>query len=96
MAISPESKMNTPDRVLKLKVKDGEKPKNSIGNTDPRLFTGDNKLHAIMDQQTTLWHLKYEMGDVPQPLKCQFTSFKMLKQHADEYFATRNIEVVQA
>lgn len=94
MALSEESKMATPDRVLTLRVMDGEKPKSSTGNTDPRLFTGDNKLHAVMDTQTTLWKLKYDQGDVPQPLKCQFTSLKMLKQHAREYYKTRNIEIV--
>lgn len=95
MAISPESKMRTPDRVLTLKPKDGKKAKDTLGNLDPRLFNGENKLHAVMDTQTTLWKLKYEMGSVPEPLKCSFTSFKALRQHAEEYFNKRNIEITE-
>lgn len=95
MAISPESKMRTPDRVLVIKPMDGKKPKDVLGNTDPRLFSGENKLHAIMDTQTTLWKLSYEMGNIPQPLKCQFTSFKALRQHAEEYYNKRNIIITE-
>lgn len=87
--------MRSPDRILVLKTIDGEKPLSSKGLVDPRLFTGENKLHAVMDMQTTLWHLKYDQGIVPPPLKCQFTSFKMLRQHATEYFRSRNIEIVE-
>ena len=95
MAISPESKMRSPDRILVLKVKDGQNPRTSKGVIDTRLFTGENKLHAVMDQQTTLWTLKYEQGGVPVPLQCSFTSFKALKAHADAYFNTRNIEITE-
>ena len=93
MAISPESKMRSPDRVLVLSIKDGTKAKNSIGNTDPRLLQGDNKLHAVMDQQNSLWHFKYDMGAVPEPLKCEFTSFRKLLEHAQAYYIKRNIEI---
>lgn len=79
------------DRILVLGVIDGTKPKNTIGLVDPRLFTGENKLHAVMDTQTTLWHLKYDSGVMPQPLKQQFTSFTKLYDHAVDYFAKRNI-----
>lgn len=95
MAISPESKMRTPDRILVLKIKDGEKPKNSTGNVDARLFKGENKLHGVMDTQTTLWKLKYDDGDIPPPLKGQFTNFKALKAHAEEYYRKRNIEIIE-
>lgn len=93
MAISPESKMRSPDRILVLSVIDGKKPLDSIGNSDKRLFTGENKLHAVMDTQTTLWALKYDMGAVPQPLRCSFTSFKSLRQHTEAYFNKRNVEI---
>lgn len=93
MGLSPESKMLTPDRVLELSIMDGKKPLDSIGNSDKRLFTGENKLHAVMDTQTTLWKLKYEMGAVPEQLKGEFTSFKALRQHAEQYFNKRNIEI---
>lgn len=95
MAISPESKMRSPDRVLVLKVIDDKKPLSSKGLVDPRLFSGENKLHAVMDQQTSLWHFKYDQGIVPPPLKCQFTSFKALRSHAEAYFRLRNIEIVE-
>jgi len=95
MAISPESKMRSPDRILVLKIIDDKKPLSSKGLVDSRLFTGDNKLHAVMDQQSALWSFKYDQGIVPAPLKCQFTSFKALKAHADLYFASRNIEIVE-
>lgn len=95
MAISPESKLRSPDRVLMLKTIDNKKPLSSKGLVDPRLFTGENRLHAIMDTQTCMWKFKYDQGIVPPPLKCNFTSFKALLQHAREYFGTRNIEIVE-
>ena len=93
--ISPESKMRSPDRILVLKTIDDKKPLSSKGIVDPRLFTGENKLHAIMDIQTSLWRFKYDQGIVPPPLKCQFTSFTALKKHAEDYFRTRNIEIIE-
>ena len=91
--ISPESKMRSKDRILVLSIADNKKPKSSIGNTDPRLFDGANKLHAVMDDQSCLWHFKYEMGGVPEALKCEFTSFKKLLEHAQSYYTKRNIEI---
>lgn len=93
MAISPESKMKSPDRVLVLTVMPGKKPLNTTGVADPRLFTGENKLHCIMDMETALWTFKYDMGIVPEPLKCKFTSFTAAKKYADSYYNPRNIEI---
>lgn len=93
MAISPESKMHTPDRILVLSVMEGKKPLNTLGAADPRLFSGENKLHAVMDTQTGLWYLKYDMGIVPPPLQGRFTSFDTLKKHAEVYYSQRNIEI---
>lgn len=93
MAISPESKMRSPDRILVLSIMDGKKPLNTLGAADPRLFNGENKLHALMDEQTTLWSFKYDMGNVPPPLQCKFTSFSALRRHAEEYYNKRNIEI---
>lgn len=87
------TKMRDSDRILVLSVIDGKAPRNTTGMVDTRLFTGENKLHAIMDTQTTLWSFKYDMGILPQPLKHKFTSFKILKKHAEDYFRTRNIEI---
>lgn len=91
--ISAESKMRAADRVLTLEMIDGKKTLSSTGLTDPRLFSGENKLHAIMDPETCLWALKYEMGGVPPVLKCQFTSFKALLKFAEQYYYTRNIRI---
>lgn len=93
MADSLESKMRSPDRVLVLSVIDGKAAKSSTGAIDNRLFTGGNKLHAIMDSQTTLWSFKYDDGLLPQSLKNRFTSFKHLLKHAEDYFKTRNVEI---
>ena len=87
--------MRSPDRILVLKVIDDKKPLSSKGLVDSRLFTGENQLHAKMDTQTSLWAFKYDQGIVPAPLKCQFTSFKALKAHADLYFRSRNIEIIE-
>lgn len=95
MAISPESKMKSPDRVLVLSVMEGKKPISTTGAADPRLFTGENKLHAIMDSATCLWRFKYDMGTVPEILKCSFTSFTALKKFAEQYYNKRNIEITE-
>lgn len=87
--------MRSPDRVLVLKVMDGKKAISTTGAADPRLFTGENKLHAVLDEQTTLWKMKYDMGIVPEPLKGTFTGFKALKKFAELYYAKRNIEIVE-
>src|ERR1700747_201647 len=96
--ISPESKMRSPDRVLKLEVIDGKKPLNSTGIVDPRLFKDGedaNKLHAVMDTETCLWSFRYEKGAIPPALKGNFTGFKALKKHADTYFEQRNVKITE-
>lgn len=93
--ISPESKLKSPDRILVLRVKEGLKPMSTTGAADPRLFTGENKLHAIMDTQTCLWRFKYDMGIVPEPLKGTFTNFTALKKFAESYYDKRNIEIIE-
>jgi hypothetical protein len=95
MADSPESKMRNPDRILVLSLIDGKAPKSSTGMIDPRLFTGENKLHAKMDVTTNFWYFQYDSGILPEPLKQRFTSFKMLLKHAEDYFKTRNLEIKQ-
>jgi hypothetical protein len=87
--------MQAPDRILILEPVDG-KPLDTRGIVDPRLFKdgeGGNKLHAVMDSETTLWTFKYEKGTVPPALKGSFTGFRALKKHADEYFKQRNIKI---
>lgn len=83
------------ERLLKLSVIDGTKPKSSTGLVDTRLFTGENHLRAIMDPETCLWYMRYDDGGLPTPLKQRFTSFNRLLQHAQAYFKGRNIKVEQ-
>lgn len=99
MAVSPESKMRSPDRILKLEPIDGKKPLSSTGLVDPRLFKDGedgNRLHAVMDTSTCLWSFKYEKGAVPPTLKDQkFTGFKKLRDFAEDYFGKRNIRITE-
>jgi hypothetical protein len=85
------TKMHSSDRVFRLTPIGDVKDTNGI--IDKRLFSGENKLHALMDTQTCLWSLKYEMGGLPNPLKQQFTSFSRLLTFVTEYFKRRNVEV---
>lgn len=84
------------DRILVLRPKEGEKAKSSTGLIDPRLFTGENKLHAIMDERSRMWYLKYEQGGLPPVLKgIRFTKFDFLLKYVSEYFKKRNIQIVE-
>lgn len=83
------------DRVLKLEVIDGKKPRTSTGLVDTRLFNNGGSLHAVMDNQTCLWTFKYDSGTLPPKMKQQFTSFSALKKFADQYFETRNLKIVE-
>lgn len=95
MKLSPseESKMRSSDRILILEAMDG-KPLNNSGIIDPSLFKeGGNKLHAVMDQETCLWTMRYERGVLPPNLKGSFTGFRALKKHVENYFKMRNIVI---
>jgi hypothetical protein len=59
------------------------------------LFTGENKLHAVYDDRTGMWHLHYEIGGLPGGLKGAWTQFSELEKHVRAYFKTRNIEVIE-
>jgi len=83
------------DIVLELGKQEGKPTLDTTGLVDNRLFTGHNKLHAIMDKQTCLWHFKYDQGILPRPLQQQFTSFNRLKTFAETYFNNRNIDIVK-
>lgn len=83
------------DVILVLKVLPGKKPISTIGLLDPRLFSGENKLHAIMDPQHSLWYFKYDAGILPEPLRQRFTSFTKIIDYAKSYFARRNIQIVE-
>lgn len=90
-----QTKERKSDRVLVLKVKDGEKAKSSTGLIDPRIFNGENKLHAVQDPKNLLWSFRYDAGGLPPPLKQKFTNFTTLLNHAKIYFSKRNIEIVE-
>jgi hypothetical protein len=96
--ISEESKMRSPDRILVLKPIEGKKPLDSGMRVDPRLFKDSadtNRLHGIMDLETSLWSMKYEKGSVPPALSGKFTGFKELLNAAKNYYNQRNIEIVE-
>lgn len=89
------SKLKSDDRVFRLDLIDKKAPLSSTGLVDRRLFTGENKLHAVKDPQFGLWSVKYQQGMVPEALKQQFTSFKVLVKVVTEYFFKRNIQIVE-
>lgn len=88
-----QKKMRSNDRVLIIRQTDGKKPISSYGVVDHRLFKDENKLHAILGPFDNMWRLKTEKGLLPEPLKCQWTTFTQLHQHCKEYFAKRNLEI---
>lgn len=93
--LTGETKMKATDRILKLKVMEGEKAKNSTGMVDSRLFSGDNRLHVVKEPDTNFWYFKQDSGNTPPALKQKFTSFQYAKEHAVNYFKTRNVEVTE-
>lgn len=94
--ISTESRIRSPDRILKLEVIDGKKPKSVMGIIDSRLFQGDdNRIHIIMDLETSLWSIRYDKGSVPPALSGQYTGFKQAFDHTSKYFETRNVRITQ-
>jgi len=85
--------MHSNDRVLSLVPIEGKSSVATNGLVDPRLFTGENKLHIVRDPMNSMWFFKYEMGMLPEPLKQRFTTFDRAIKHATEYFKKRNIEI---
>lgn len=89
------SNIRKTDRVFKLEIIDGKKPKTATGLVDQSLFKGTNTLHAKLDPQTCLWRMEYENGILPQPLKQRFTDFNRLFDFATNYFKNRNIKIAE-
>lgn len=87
-----ETKNQSNDRILELVKIPGKDTRNTAGLVDNRLFTGENKLHAVMEPNG-LWSLKYDSGNLPEFLRQQFTSFSILLRTLKEYFYKRNIEI---
>ena len=88
-----EAKVRSDDRVLVLQPMEGLKPRNVVGQVDPRLFNGENNLHVIYDDMTGMWKLRYDTGGLPEPLKQTFTTFNTAVDAVKKYFSTRNVEV---
>lgn len=81
------------DRILVLSKRDTSK--NTVtdsGLIDNRLFTGGNKLHAVMEPNG-LWSLHYDAGIVPPAMRQQFTTFSQVMKFLKQYFYKRNIEI---
>lgn len=90
-----KDKMLSDDRVLILRTMAGKKAADSAGKIDPRLFTGENKLHAVFDPRTGMWNMRYETGGLPGALQQKFLEFNDLYTFAEEYYKTRNIEITE-
>lgn len=84
--------MRSNDRILVLE-KQGKET--NMGLLDPKILTGKNPLHCFMDVDTGLWKFRYEYGVIPPALRERFTSFKAAKEYADQFFATRNIKIIE-
>lgn len=85
--------LRSTDRILKLEKFDPKQK--DIGLFDPRVFTGGNNLHAIMDEGTGLWSFRYEHGHVPPQLRNKFTDFNTMKKHAEAYLKSKSIKIVE-
>lgn len=88
-----KTNLKSDDRIIELAPMEGQFPKDSMGLTDKRLFTGGNKLHAIHDTRLRLWHLRYELGGLPEPLKQKWTKFSDLLKTVELYFKKRNVRI---
>lgn len=81
------------DRILVLAPMEGKFVKSGTGIVDKQLFTGGNNLHAIMDNASCLWILKYDHGALPPVLKQKWTSFSKLYAFVEDYMNKRNIQI---
>lgn len=89
------TKNHSPDRILVLKPIEGKEAETASGKVDPRLFTGKNRLHAVMDSEYGHWYLKLEQGQLTETMQQRWTSFPRLLDATKAYFLRRNIEIVE-
>ena len=85
-------KMRSNIRTMSLKKLPGS-TNSSKGAVDSRLFTGENKLLAVLDPNVNLWSLRYEHGLPPPAFGNKFTTFAALYKFAESYFLRRNIKI---
>jgi hypothetical protein len=93
MKLHNRDKLKKDDRVLVLKIIDGERPLTSLGMVDKSLFTGGNNLHAVADPQSGFWRCYYDHGKVPEALSGTWTSYERLLFDVEAYLRKRNIEI---
>lgn len=89
------TKNNTTDRIITLKPMEGKTVVSTSGKVDQRLFSGENRLHAIRDAEYGLWTLQLEHGSLGQALNQRWTSFPKLYEAAKQYFGRRNVEITE-
>lgn len=88
-----KEKMRSTDRVLVLEKIEGQNTLTDKGQPDNRLFTGDNKVHLVKEEQTGLWCFKLDSGGLPETLKQKFTTFKAISDFARVYYKRRGLIV---
>lgn len=81
------------DRVLVLAKIEGKHILSTSGKPDNRLFSGENKLHAIFDPERSMWYLKFDSGLLPEAFKQYFTTFAVLLKFVKQYYEKRNVLV---
>src|SRR6185312_6876886 len=81
------------DRILVLQRMEGKNTLSTKGIPDNRLFTGENKLHAIFDPEESMWYLKFDAGLLPEQFKQWFTTFDKLLTFVKMYYEKRNVLV---
>lgn len=91
--INTDGKMRKNDRTFVLEPMEGKTPLSSYGKPMAKVFMSPDNFHAIMDSQTCLWHVKLDKGELPLPLKQQFTSFSKLYNFTKDYLGRRNINI---
>lgn len=92
--LQPENKNRSDDRILVLAPIEGQKPRGNNGIVDPRLFQGEDNLHAVLGPDN-LWSMKYSKGTLPEPLRQRFTTFQRLLDYAEGYFKRRGVRIVE-
>lgn len=93
--IAKKDKVKKDDRILVIKVIDGEKPLSSIGTMDKRIFQGGNRMHAKYNPMTGFWRVSYEVGHVPANLDQSWMTFDGLMYDVGNYLRSRNLEIEQ-
>lgn len=95
LELRAKAKMHSLDRIIVLRPMDGKKSLSSAGTVDNRLFNGENRLHAVWDVNSGAWEVRYDKGIIPAALDMKFTELTQLIDMVRNYYARRNIEIVE-